>query len=217
MTGESSRRRRVPGWSVLLATVLACVVAGCGPGSDASRTSPATTSTRVERVTTSSPEEAETTTIDSTVPITTEAPTAEAPTTEPQTAPPTAAAEPTDAGSAFFAPCYYPGDPLASRPTEVLWGCDGTGLFRELSWTRWEEGTAVATGVSDERGCDPSCAEGVPHTYKVQIILTDSEATSCGRFYRSMGIFYDGDHPESAVFQEGNWVVDRDTVPPVDC
>jgi len=218
MRGRRSRPRLALGWSVLLFTVLACVVAGCGSGSDASRTSTSTTPRQAKGATTSSIVPADETTTEATVPVTADAPTTEVPTTEvPTTASPTTAARPPADSTVFFAPCYYPGDPLVARPTEVLWGCDGTGLFRNLSWTRWEDGTAVATGVSDEHGCDPSCAEGAPHTYKVQIVLNDSTITSCGRFYRTMGIFYDGDHPDSAEFQEGTWAVNRATVPTVDC
>lgn len=76
-----------------------------------------------------------------------------------------------------------------TKPTEMLVGCDGTVVFKNLTWSSWDNERAVGTGTLETRSCDPNCAQG--KTSKAEsVTVTLSDPAEDGRFQKAS---YDGE------------------------
>src|SRR5207249_779607 len=52
------------------------------------------------------------------------------------------------------------------RPQQLILACgDGTVSAYDLSWSTWNDAHAVGVGTVEVVQCEPSCAEGTPHSY----------------------------------------------------
>jgi len=58
----------------------------------------------------------------------------------------------------------YDLEPTGERPTRLLYGCDGTGVLENMTWTAWGPDGADGTGLSTQTQCVPNCAAGRRNT-----------------------------------------------------
>lgn len=92
--------------------------------------------------------------------------------------------------------CYYPGDPIQERPAEAYYGCDGTGIMQNMTWTAWDAHGANGTGTSDETDCLPDCASGRRYQFPI-VVHADNPITPTGpscpggvQFYSDLLVAY---------------------------
>lgn len=58
------------------------------------------------------------------------------------------------------------------QPREFMLACgDGNNLLTSLHWKHWRSGSAVGTGRDVVNDCDPYCAAGRFHSYRVTVRL----------------------------------------------
>jgi hypothetical protein len=55
------------------------------------------------------------------------------------------------------------------RPSSFTTSADGGEFYHGLVWTHWGEPVARATGLLDQRTCEPSCAAGYTTTSRVTV------------------------------------------------
>jgi hypothetical protein len=108
---------------------------------------------------------------------------------------PGVAQPPRSIGPIIVARCWHPGSNLSERPSDVEFGCDGTGELQNMNWTSWGPAGADGTGTAVETNCVPSCAEGqrvrypaVVHAEGVMIAPTSCRADFS--YYSTLVIAY---------------------------
>ncbi|MBV2357397.1 hypothetical protein KUM39_24035 [Streptomyces sp. J2-1] len=58
------------------------------------------------------------------------------------------------------------------RPTEFILACgDGNNRFSGLRWQEWGTQRATAVGVNEANDCEPYCAAGTFHSFRVTVRL----------------------------------------------
>jgi hypothetical protein len=55
------------------------------------------------------------------------------------------------------------------KPSEIFYGCDGTGVLEAMSWSTYGPAEADGTGIDDSNDCDPGCAGG--HHYRNPVVV----------------------------------------------
>jgi hypothetical protein len=97
--------------------------------------------------------------------------------------------------------CYYQGNPIQQRPTEVYYGCDGTGILKNMTWTEWDARGANGSGRSDETDCLPDCASGGRYQFPI-VVHADNPITPTGpacpagvQFYSDLLVAYPDETP----------------------
>jgi hypothetical protein len=66
------------------------------------------------------------------------------------------------------------------RPRSIMLACgDGNFYVTGLRWSRWDLVEGDGTGVGHQNDCQPNCAAGHFHTYRLALRLYG--ATKCGR------------------------------------
>ncbi|MCV7226333.1 hypothetical protein [Mycolicibacterium komossense] len=75
---------------------------------------------------------------------------------------PVAMADPVTAGATayMFGACYTPDLPVVEQPGTIMYGCDGTSVMQDMSWTSWGADGATGTGTDNSVECQPNCAQG---------------------------------------------------------
>ncbi|MET7288003.1 hypothetical protein [Streptomyces sp. NPDC005573] len=69
--------------------------------------------------------------------------------------------------------CFWQRD---IEPSDFILACgDGNSRLTGLRWTQWGRHTAVAEGVNVVNDCDPYCAAGTFHGYRVTVRLDRPE------------------------------------------
>ena len=71
---------------------------------------------------------------------------------------PAALADPTPAY--MFGACYTPDLPVVEQPSSIMYGCDGTSVMQDMTWTSWGADGAEGTGSDSSVECQPNCAQG---------------------------------------------------------
>jgi serine/threonine-protein kinase len=95
----------------------------------------------------------------------------------------------------IIARCWSPGSNLRERPTELEFGCDGTGDLQNMRWSAWGTEGADGTGTALETDCVPDCADGqrIPYPVVVHAKGVTAAPASCGSdfsFYNTLVIAY---------------------------
>jgi serine/threonine-protein kinase len=111
--------------------------------------------------------------------------------------PPTAAPAPTPTtpGPIIIARCWSPGSALRERPSDLEYGCDGTGDLENMTWTSWGVDGADGTGTTLIETCEPDCADSprIPYPVVVHAQGTSLAPASCRAtfsYYSSLVIAY---------------------------
>jgi hypothetical protein len=112
---------------------------------------------------------------------------------------PPATAEP--ATAYMIGRCYDPSQSVQERPAEVVYGCDSTGVMKDMAWTSWGADGAQGTGTDDSVECQPYCAVGehlvnpiVVHAWN-PASPTEPGCPADVQFYRDITIAYPKDVP----------------------
>ena len=74
-----------------------------------------------------------------------------------------------DAPRYMFPRCYISGEPVQERPVKVYYGCDGTGIMQNMTWTAWGAAGADGTGTDNTTDCQPNCAAGKRYTNPIVV------------------------------------------------
>ncbi|GAA3997310.1 hypothetical protein [Streptomyces plumbiresistens] len=86
------------------------------------------------------------------------------------------------------------------RPADFILACgDGNSRLASLRWTHWDAGSAKARGVNWVNDCDPYCAAGTFHSYRVVVRLDqpqDWNKDPQQQRYGRMTLTFPGDRPE---------------------
>jgi hypothetical protein len=87
------------------------------------------------------------------------------------------------------------------RPAEVVWGCDSTGAFEKMTWTKWGDDEALGTGIAEVTDCKPACASSKRYKVPVAVRLSDPRrAQGCNlRWYSTITLAYTGQVPPKAA------------------
>lgn len=67
------------------------------------------------------------------------------------------------------------------EPDTIWFSADGGNVVSDITWSYWNDQSAVGTGTWGYENCDPSCAQGTVTPYSATITLTDP---SDGQFTR---------------------------------
>ena len=74
-------------------------------------------------------------------------------------------------------------DRAAYKPKEIILACgDGSSSIVRIHWSSWSTHSAKGRGVARVDTCDPSCAQGKVHHYRVALAL--SKPRTCKRFHK---------------------------------
>jgi hypothetical protein len=69
------------------------------------------------------------------------------------------------------------------KPTSIYQACgDGNTGWQKIQWQSWNSSKAVGTGLRFWNDCEPYCAAGKFHTFKVSIVL-DSPKKVNGKLF----------------------------------
>jgi hypothetical protein len=86
--------------------------------------------------------------------------------------------------------------PLVSAPSSVILACaDANYELASLRWRGWGRATATATGKARANDCNPNCAAGHFHSYRVTVTATALKACGKARYYARLTISYAGARP----------------------
>lgn len=119
----------------------------------------------------------------------------------------TASAAPTPAPAAHTAQRQQSGDPVLVdcfwrpqvRPGDFMIACgDGNSLLTSLRWSSWGTNSALAEGVNVVNDCEPYCAAGRFHSYRVIVRLDDPQPWKKHpqvRHYARMSLVYTDGRP----------------------
>jgi hypothetical protein len=104
---------------------------------------------------------------------------------------------------------------LEVRPTSLLLVCsDGTAGLKNLTWSHWGHNiitstsaqsipapTATGTGEFFLNDCDPSCAQGHDHTYRVRVTLSVvySSPSQVGTYFGQASLTWQGSRPPAGT------------------
>lgn len=85
---------------------------------------------------------------------------------------------------------------LLERPTNVILTCADAGVTAtKLAWTGWGSAFAAAVGVASVNDCDPSCAEGHFHDFKIVLIAEGRQSCSGSEAYSKVTYAFIGPSP----------------------
>jgi hypothetical protein len=70
---------------------------------------------------------------------------------------------------------------LLVRPSSIAFCGDGNFYLTNLKWSRWTAANAAAMGQAHQNDCNPYCAAGHFHVYRVVIGLSRPAICSHGR------------------------------------
>jgi hypothetical protein len=92
---------------------------------------------------------------------------------------------------------------LQVEPATITYTGDGTGFLggastrrnSSINWTEWTAEAALGTGFNQLDSCEPSCARGAYHGYRVRIELWRPRALHGALVFTRMTILYVGSHP----------------------
>lgn len=86
------------------------------------------------------------------------------------------------------------------RPADFILACgDGNSRLTSLRWVHWDAASAKAKGVNSVNDCDPYCAAGTFHSYRVVVRLDKPKAWKKDpqqQHYSRMTLTFTGDRPE---------------------
>ncbi|HEY3811400.1 MAG TPA: hypothetical protein VGL49_08190 [Acidimicrobiales bacterium] len=133
-------------------------------------------------------------------PAVTTAPPKAPPSTTPATTPP-ATAPPATTPPALvvstptvqvLADCAKP----AYEPSAIVLGCyDGNAELINISWSSWDQDTAVGTTGFRENDCQPNCADGTFHEYSGRLALSGARISPLGPLFSVAVFTFDGTPP----------------------
>lgn len=85
----------------------------------------------------------------------------------------------------------------AVRPSLVSFCGDGNFYLTNLKWSRWTASSAAATGQAHQNDCNPFCAAGNFHTYRVVVDLSRVVTCPNGRHeYSRLSYRFVGTRPQ---------------------
>lgn len=120
----------------------------------------------------------------------------------------------------ILARCYAAGElDIEVQPSEVPFGCDGTGTLFGMTWSAWGASGADGAGSARQTLCEPSCAAGVQSTYPVVVHAEDVKTTpeKCHvkfRYFSKLIVAYPDKSPESTdSTYKGMPSIEYDTTP----
>src|SRR5581483_7409403 len=64
--------------------------------------------------------------------------------------------------------------PFEVRPRKILYTGDGTGRLTNLVWPSWTQRHALGSGLNVVNDCNPSCAQGTVHAFRVRVRASDA-------------------------------------------
>ena len=68
------------------------------------------------------------------------------------------------------------------RPHSILVACgDGNFFLRHMRWSHWTQRSAAGGGTGHQNDCDPDCAHGHFHRYRVAVRLSRPRTCTNGR------------------------------------
>jgi hypothetical protein len=88
---------------------------------------------------------------------------------------------------------------LAVRPPAITYTGDGSGFIggassrnpkSKIHWRKWTSKRAIGIGYNQLNDCQPSCADGTYHGYRVRIALWRSRTVRGVLVFTRMTIFY---------------------------
>ena len=85
---------------------------------------------------------------------------------------------------------------LGERPTSVILTCADAGVTAtKLTWTGWGSPFSAGVGVASVNDCDPSCAEGHFHDFKIVLIAEGRQSCSGSEAYAKVTYAFIGPSP----------------------
>lgn len=93
---------------------------------------------------------------------------------------------------------------LEVRPATITYTGDGTGFLggahararnARIHWTKWTTTTALGTGFDQLNDCEPDCAQGTFHAFKVKIELWRPRTIAGTRVFTRLTIFFESRRP----------------------
>jgi len=82
----------------------------------------------------------------------------------------------------YFRPC----DEVLYRPRHVQLACgDGNFYLEHMSWRYWNGAVTPGSGYAEANDCEPTCAGGHFHRYRVAVNLDGRHRCPDGRLYYS--------------------------------
>jgi hypothetical protein len=89
-----------------------------------------------------------------------------------------------------------------TRPGSFVIACaDDNNYLSGLTWTKWTRGLAIGAGMETANDCQPSCAQGKVHTFRVQVVLRGGATVNTvkrhgrERRYTTLTLHYPGLRP----------------------
>jgi hypothetical protein len=71
------------------------------------------------------------------------------------------------------------------KPRQVVIACgDGNFGLKHMHWPKWTAGRAFGRGLAYANDCDPFCAGGHFHSYRVRVVLHGALSCDGVRIYR---------------------------------
>lgn len=95
-------------------------------------------------------------------------------------------------------------DGLQVKPATITYTGDGTGFLggaharnrnSRIHWTKWTAHRALGTGFNQLNDCNPDCAGGTFHGFRVKIELWRPRTLAGTLVFTRMTIFYENRHP----------------------
>ena len=87
------------------------------------------------------------------------------------------------------------------EPAVIYFSGDAGNVAYDLTWTTWNDQSAVGRGTRNELSCEPSCATGTSTPYPVTITLSDP---TDGQFTAATEVTNDG-HGTTETFTSPTW------------
>lgn len=95
--------------------------------------------------------------------------------------------------------------PLVAHPKSVILACaDGNYELDALHWRGWGHATATATGQARANDCNPYCAAGHFHAFRVTVTVTKLGTCGTARTYARLTVTYAGARPKDLAKRDGH-------------
>jgi hypothetical protein len=88
---------------------------------------------------------------------------------------------------------------LRSKPRQIVIACgDGNFGLKHMRWPTWTAARAFGRGLAYANDCDPFCADGHFHSYRVHVVLHGALSCDGVRSFRYARIRYLRHRPSGA-------------------
>ena len=100
---------------------------------------------------------------------------------------------PISAGAAPAAPQVSNCGDNSAKPTGIVLTCaDANESLEKLTWSTWNSTTAKGSGTYSVNDCRPTCAAGMYHRYKVNVVLSVPKTVKGTRIFTKARVTFPG-------------------------